>query len=86
MSDGAVLKLDGVVRTYRQAGESLEVLRGVNLNLMGGELIARVATDVALGASLDDRLTWLREQLVGLRNKADMLVAAREPAPQLAAL
>ena len=38
----AALELQGVVRTFRQAGESLEVLRGVSLRLAKGESVALV--------------------------------------------
>jgi lipoprotein-releasing system ATP-binding protein len=41
MSDVA-LKLTGVVRTFRQAGAVLEVLRGVDLSIAAGEMIALV--------------------------------------------
>jgi lipoprotein-releasing system ATP-binding protein len=38
----AALELIGVVRTYRQAGEALEILRGVSLRLAKGEIAALV--------------------------------------------
>ena len=38
----AALELAGVVRTYRQAGEALEILRGVSLSLAKGEIVALV--------------------------------------------
>jgi len=38
----AALALEGVVRTFKQAGESLEVLRGVSLSLARGEIVALV--------------------------------------------
>ena len=41
MSDAA-LALDGVVRTYRPAGQPLEVLRGASLSIGRGELVALV--------------------------------------------
>ena len=41
MSDAA-LQLQDVVRTYRQAASALEVLRGVNLAIHPGELVALV--------------------------------------------
>ncbi len=48
---------------------------------LGGELITRVATDRALGATLDMRLEWLRRQLMGLRLKIECLAARRSPTP-----
>ena len=41
MSEPA-LALEGVVRTFRQAGEELQVLRGVSLSLAKGEIVALV--------------------------------------------
>ena len=41
MSEPA-LALEGVVRTFKQAGESLEVLRGITLSLAKGESVALV--------------------------------------------
>ena len=38
----AALELRGVVRTFKQAGETLQVLRGVNLALRPGEIVALV--------------------------------------------
>jgi hypothetical protein len=46
---------------------------------LGGELITRVATDAILGESLDDRLDWLRNQLIGLRQKIDCLAKLHCP-------
>ncbi|HEX5472704.1 MAG TPA: hypothetical protein VFW73_12510 [Lacipirellulaceae bacterium] len=40
---------------------------------LGGELITRVATDTNIGKSIDDRLDWLRGQLLGLRQKIECL-------------
>jgi lipoprotein-releasing system ATP-binding protein len=43
MSDGAAaLELKGVIRTFRQAGEPLPVLRGVSFSLRRGEIVALV--------------------------------------------
>lgn len=42
MSDVPALELIGIERTYIQAGESLRVLKGANLRLMPGELVALV--------------------------------------------
>jgi lipoprotein-releasing system ATP-binding protein len=41
MSDAA-LRLDGVVRTFHQGGRDLEILRGANLALAPGEIVALV--------------------------------------------
>lgn len=38
-----VLKLEGVVRTFRGEGEDLEILRGADLSLRSGEITALVA-------------------------------------------
>jgi lipoprotein-releasing system ATP-binding protein len=42
MSDVPALELIGIQRTYVQAGESLAVLKGANLRLMPGEIVALV--------------------------------------------
>lgn len=42
MSDVPALELIGIERTYTQAGEALRVLKGANLRLMPGELVALV--------------------------------------------
>ena len=41
MSD-AVLALDGIVRTFRQADNDLQVLRGASLDIAAGEIVALV--------------------------------------------
>ena len=41
MSDAALV-LDGIVRTFRQAGNDLQVLRGANVEIAPGETVARV--------------------------------------------
>jgi hypothetical protein len=46
---------------------------------LGGELITRVAADKTIGESFDERLGWLRNQLIGLRNKIECLAALRSP-------
>ncbi len=38
-----VLKLEGVVRTFHSEGEDLHILRGANLSLRSGEIVALVA-------------------------------------------
>ena len=43
MSEPPVLALDGVGRTYRQAGEPLEVLKDASLEVRPAELVALVA-------------------------------------------
>lgn len=40
--DGAIMRLAGVKRVYRQGGRSLEVLHGVDLAIQPGELVALV--------------------------------------------
>ncbi|HLG85785.1 MAG TPA: ABC transporter ATP-binding protein [Alphaproteobacteria bacterium] len=42
MNDGSVLRLSGIVRTFEQAGETLEVLRGADCQIAKGELVALV--------------------------------------------
>src|SRR5258707_3190923 len=42
MSEVPALELRGIVRTYRQAGEALEVVRGASLSLRAGEIVALV--------------------------------------------
>jgi hypothetical protein len=46
---------------------------------LGGELITRVATDTSLGNALDVRLSWLRDQLTGLRSKIECLAKLYSP-------
>lgn len=41
-ADSRALALEAVVRTYRQAGERLEVLRGASLEVRRGEIVALV--------------------------------------------
>ena len=49
---------------------------------LGGELIVRVARDTALGETFEDRLAWLHRQLMTLRNKIELIAAARAiPSP-----
>jgi hypothetical protein len=55
-----------------QAGSVLRIA-------LGGELITRVATDTRLGQNFDERLEWLRDQFVGLRQKVECLAALRSP-------
>jgi hypothetical protein len=50
---------------------------------LGGELITRIATDRGLGHSLDERLSWLRDQLTGLRAKIESLATLHSPAATL---
>ncbi len=40
---------------------------------LGGELIARVATDTSTSTTLDARFDWLREQIIALRQKIECL-------------
>ncbi len=46
---------------------------------LGGILITRVATDTTIGATLDARLDWLRDQIHGLRRKIECLVQSHSP-------
>jgi lipoprotein-releasing system ATP-binding protein len=50
--DGAVLRLDGVRRVYRQAGSDLEVFHDVSLSLAPGEIVALVGPSGAGKSSL----------------------------------
>jgi hypothetical protein len=79
MSDtGLLLDLESTSGTFHigqpvELGQAGCVLRVA----LGGELITRIAAEPALGATLDDRLEWLRQQLFGLRQKIEMLAARR---------
>jgi hypothetical protein len=42
---------------------------------LGGVLITQVATDVSIGETLNQRLQWLRNQLIGLRQKIEYLAS-----------
>jgi lipoprotein-releasing system ATP-binding protein len=42
MSNGPILALDGIVRTFHQGDRTLEVLKGVDLALRPGEIVALV--------------------------------------------
>ncbi|MBL8482941.1 MAG: hypothetical protein JNJ60_12155 [Rhodocyclaceae bacterium] len=53
----------------QQSGEHDHVIRVA----IGGELITSVATDLALGASLDQRLAWLANKLEQLRMKIEFI-------------
>ena len=58
MSDGPVVRLTGLTRSFEQGGVRIDVLRGVNLTIQSGEIVA------LLGPSGSGKSTML--QAVGL--------------------
>ena len=64
------LALDGVTRTFRQAGEELHVLRGVSLSLAKGEIVALVGPSGA-GKSTLLHLAGLLERPDGGKVRID---------------
>jgi lipoprotein-releasing system ATP-binding protein len=58
MSDGPVVRLENLTRSFEQGGVTIDVLRGVNLDIMPGEIVA------LLGPSGTGKSTML--QAVGL--------------------
>ena len=81
MSDAA-LRLDGVVRTFRGGGEELRILRGADLLLAPGEIVALVAPSGA-GKSTLLHIAGLLEKpdsgevAIGGRNAGSLGDAAR---------
>src|SRR5258708_29805393 len=73
MSEAPALELRSIVRTYHQAGEALEVVRGASLVLDVGEIVALVGPSGA-GKSTLLHVAGLLERPDG----GEVLVAGRE--------
>jgi lipoprotein-releasing system ATP-binding protein len=73
MSEAPALELRQIVRTYRQAGERLEVVRGASLALRAGEIVALVGPSGA-GKSTLLHVAGLLERPDG----GEVLVAGKE--------
>src|SRR6266852_1584800 len=72
MNDAPALELRQIVRTYQQAGERLEVVRGASLSLRAGEIVALVGPSGA-GKSTLLHVAGLLERPDG----GEVLVAGR---------
>ena len=72
MNDRAAISLEGVTRGYRQGGAALTVLRGVDLTLMPGEVVAMV------GPSGSGKSTLLHiAGLLDMPDQGDVFIGGR---------
>jgi len=70
-----------VVAEQYHVGQPVDLgLAGCVLRVaLGGELITRVATDMRIGETLDQRIAWLQSKLFGLRRKIECLARRYSP-------
>ena len=74
------LELTGIVKTFEQGGNRLEVLRGASLSLEEGGVLARAATTLvwATGIQTAVMLVWM-----ALKDRAELVAVARAWRPAL---